>query len=353
MYKNSLNNKNHFVFEKFFAYFCRLKKAWKIYMFTTKVEIPESPVKIAYEDSIMTLGSCFSENIGKKLQDVYFNSDINPFGVLYNPVSVKNSLYFLLHGKRFTENDLFFDGDLWHSFMHSSVFSDVSAEGCLQKINSQLEKSKVFLQQTKFLFITFGTAYVYEHVKDGKIVSNCHKLPAKEFARYRLSIDDIVSDYNELLTELNSQIPGLHIIFTVSPIRHWKDGAHENNISKAILLQAVDVLQKRFENNISYFPAYEIQLDELRDYRYYAGDMLHPSETAIDYIWTRFSDCFFSAETNKIKKELELLNADFAHRPLHPQSESYKKFQKSTEKKKEILTEQYPFLAERFELLNR
>lgn len=315
-------------------------------MFTTKVEIPESPVKITYDDNIITLGSCFSENIGKKLEDAYFESNVNPFGALYNPVSVKNSLYYLLHDKQFTQNDLFFDGNLWHSFMHSSFFSDISAEKCLQKINSQLEKSKISLRQTKFLLVTFGTAWVYEHLKNGEIVSNCHKLPAKEFVRYRLSSEDIVSDYNELILELNSQIPDLYIIFTVSPIRHWKDGAHENNISKAILLQAIDVLQEQFKN-IFYFPAYEIQLDELRDYRYYANDMFHPSQTAIDYIWTRFSDCFFSAETKKLKKELEQLNADLSHRPLHPESETYKKFRENTAKKKKKLIEQYPFLESR------
>jgi len=315
-------------------------------MFTTKVEIPESPIKVSYQDGIMALGSCFSESIGKHLSEVYFNTDINPFGVLYNPESIKNSLYFLLKDKQFTKNDLLFDGTLWHSFMHSSLFSDVNAEKCLEKINLQLKKSKSFLQQTKFLFITFGTAWVYKSVENGEIVSNCHKLPAKRFIRYRLNIEDIVNNYSELINVVNAQNPDLHIIFTVSPIRHWKDGAHENNLSKSTLLLAIDALQNEFKN-VSYFPAYEILLDELRDYRYYASDMLHPSETAINYIWERFSDCFFSIETKKTKKELEQLQSDLSHRALHPESDTYKKFLESIEIKKKKLIAQYPFLVEK------
>jgi len=317
-------------------------------MFITKVKIPESPAKITYENSILTLGSCFAESIGTKLKDAYFTADINPFGVLYNPVSVKNSLYFLLTNKEFTKEDLFYDNTLWHSFMHSSLFSDVSAEKCLQKINSQLAKSRIFLQKTNFLFITFGTAWVYKHVETEDVVSNCHKLVSKNFVRYRLSVEDIVNDYKELISYINLQIPDLQIIFTVSPIRHWKDGAHENNISKSTLLLAIDSLQSQFEN-ISYFPAYEIQLDELRDYRYYAADMLHPSEIAINYIWERFSDCFFSAETTKIKDELKQLKSDILHKPLHPESENYKRFLENIEIKKKKLMKRYPFLTENLE----
>lgn len=312
-------------------------------MFATKIEIPESPIKITHQDGITALGSCFSENIGGKMKDAYFNIDVNPFGVLYNPASIRNSLRFLLENKKFTEKDLFFDGALWHSFAHSSLFSDVSAEKCLEKINSQLEKSRLFFKQTRFLFITLGTSWVYENAENGEIVSNCHKLPAKKFIRYSLNIDEIINDYKTLIQKLNAQNSDLHIIFSVSPIRHWKDGAHENNLGKARLLLAINSLQSEFEN-VSYFPAYELLLDELRDYRYYASDMLHPSETAINYIWERFSECYFSAETAKIKKELEQLNTDLAHRPLHPQSATYQKFLENLEIKKRKLSEKYPFL---------
>jgi len=312
-------------------------------MFATKVEIPESSVKITHQDGITALGSCFSENIGEKMKNVFFDIDVNPFGVLYNPASIRNSLHFLQTDKKFTEKDLFFDGALWHSFAHSSLFSDVSAEKCLEKINSQLEKSRLFFTKTRFLFITFGTSWVYEYTENDEIVSNCHKLPAQKFIRYSLSVEQIVNDYKELIQSLNAQNADLQIIFSVSPIRHWKDGAHENNLGKARLLLAVNSLQNEFKN-VSYFPAYELLLDELRDYRYYASDMLHPSETAINYIWERFSEKYFSAETVKIKKELEQLNADLAHRPLHPQSATYQIFLENIEIKKKKLAEKYPFL---------
>jgi hypothetical protein len=277
------------------------------------------------------------------MTDAGFNIDVNPFGVLYNPVSIRNSLHFLLENRRFSTEDLFFDGSLWNSFAHSSLFSDISAEKCLEKINSRLEKSSLQIQKAQFLFITFGTSWVFSTTENGEIVSNCHKIQAKNFVRYSLDVEDIVNDYKELIQRLNVENPDLKIIFSVSPIRHWKDGAHENNLSKARLLLAIDLLQKEFDN-VLYFPAYELLMDELRDYRYYASDMLHPSDTAINYIWERFSDCYFSAETKKIKTEIEQLNADLAHRPLHPESESYQHFLKNIEIKKKKLEEKYPNL---------
>ena len=312
-------------------------------MFTTKVEIPESPIKITHEDGIIALGSCFSENIGQKMNDAGFNIAVNPFGVLYNPISIRNSLRFLLENKRFSAKDLFFDGSLWNSFAHSGLFSDINISTCLEKINLRLEKSSLQVSKMRFLFITFGTSWVFENTENGEIVSNCHKIPAKNFIRYSLNVEKIVNDYRELIQRLNAKSPNLKIIFSVSPIRHWKDGAHENNLSKARLLLAINLLQNEFEN-VLYFPAYELLLDELRDYRYYATDMLHLSETAINYIWERFSDCYFSSETKKIKTEVEQLNADFAHRPLHPNSESYQKFLENIEERKKKIVEKYPNL---------
>ena len=314
-------------------------------MFTTKVEIPEAPFKIAHDDNILTLGSCFAESIGRKLDNLCFPIKVNPFGVLYNPMSVRNAIYFLLEDRRFDEQDLFHYHSLWHSFSHSSLFSGVSKEEALNKINDRLVDASILFRKTKFLFITLGTAWVYEHVQSGQIVANCHKLPAKEFVRYRLSVEDIVASYTELIWKLNSLIPDIHIIFTVSPIRHWKDGVHENNISKGILHIAVDALQEQFEN-ISYFPAYEILLDELRDYRYYADDMIHPSDMAVKYIWDCFSEVYFSKETRNLNKEIHQFRSDLLHRPLHGESEEYEKFQRRTEEKKNTLVKKYPFLKD-------
>lgn len=315
-------------------------------MYTTKIDIPASSFKIGYENNILTFGSCFSENIGMKLSESYFSVETNPFGVLYNPLSIYNSINYLIDNKHFTSEDLFFDGSLWHSFSHSSLFSDITPDGCLNKINSRLECAVSFLRKTNVLLITLGTAWVYEYIADGRVVSNCHKLPAKNFLRYRLTTDDIVERYTELIWKLKSILPELQIIFTVSPIRHWKDGAHENNISKGILLQAVDSLQKQFDH-VAYFPAYEIQLDELRDYRYYADDMLHPSDMAVNYIWKRFSETYFADDTLQLKKELEQLKSDLSHRPFQPHSDSHNAFLKKVEEKKQTMIQRFPFLEDR------
>ena len=315
-------------------------------MFQTKINIPVPDILISYEDSIMTLGSCFADNIGNKLKSVYFETDINPFGVLYNPVSVKNSLELLILNKPFTPKDIFENKSLWQSFAHSSQFTGLSEAECLNNINSRLIASGEFLQKTNVLLITFGTAWVFEEKKSGRVVSNCHKLPSADFERRRLTVNEIVSDYTELIVTLQALCPALNIIFSVSPIRHWKDGAHENNISKSVLLLAIDELQKQHDR-VHYFPAYEILLDELRDYRFYAPDMLHPSEVAVDYIWSRFSETYFNDRTLKLKKRLEQLVADRAHRPVQPDSVEFKKFVEHTEKRKAEILHDFPFLTNR------
>lgn len=317
-----------------------------MHMFQTKIEIPKSNFKITYEDGIMGLGSCFAENIGTKMKGVYFKTEINPFGVLYNPVSIGNSIELMLNNNLFTENDIFEYRSLWQSFSHSSLFSDISEEGCLNKINSRLNSSFEFLKQTNVLLITFGTAWVFEERKSGRVVSNCHKLPANEFVRRRLTKEEIVYRFTEAISKLQSLFPYLNIVFSVSPIRHWKDGAHENNISKGILLLAIDELQKQF-GNVHYFPAYEILLDELRDYRFYSSDMLHPSEVAVEYIWNCFSETYFSLQTLELKKRIEQLTADYDHRPLHPDSFEYKNFLSKTDERKLELKVKYPFLSDR------
>ena len=196
--------------------------------------------------------------------------------------------------------------------------------------------------------ITFGTSWVFEEKKTGNIVSNCHKLPANDFVRRRLTVEEIVSLYTKLFAKLRELFPKLKLVFSVSPIRHWKDGAHENNVSKSILLLAIEQLQKQFEN-VEYFPAYEIQMDELRDYRFYASDMFHPSDVAVDYIWKRFSETYFDNKTLKIKKELEQLYADLSHRPLQPNSEEFLLFQKNIENRKMKICTEYPFLKDKIQ----
>jgi hypothetical protein len=296
-------------------------------MFQTKVEIPSSSNKITYQSKIMTLGSCFAENMGRKMQEVYFETEINPFGVLYNPTSISNSIKLLLENKAFNLANLFQNRGLWQSFSHSSLFSATTSEQCLENINKRLESAALFLHKTDYLLITFGTAWVYEERESRSVVSNCHKLSANCFARRRLTVEEIVADYSSLINEIANKLPNLKLIFSVSPIRHWKDGAYENNVSKSTLLLAIDALQNQFAY-VHYFPAYEIQMDELRDYRFYASDMLHPSELAIDYIWKKFYQTYLDKSSIQTMNELEQFNADLAHRPLHIGSDEQVAFEK-------------------------
>ena len=315
-------------------------------MFTTPVKIPFAPVEITYLNSVMSLGSCFAENVGGKLRSAFFLTDTNPFGVLFNPISIANSLELIIERKTFEIHDLFENRGMWQSFSHSSKFSSTNLEDCLLSINNRLKAASNFLEQTDFLLITFGTAWVFENVRSGRVVSNCHKLPANEFIRRKLSVEEIVNTYNTLINKLQNLIPNVHVILSVSPIRHLKDGLHENNLSKSTLLLAIDAIQNE-NKQVHYFPAYEMQMDELRDYRYYAADMLHPSEVAVDYIWKRFSETYFSADTQALKQRLEQLSADLSHRPLHPESLEYMSFQGSVAKRREGIINDFPFMANR------
>lgn len=315
-------------------------------MFRTEVEISPAKNQISYKNQLLTLGSCFSDNIGQRLNNAFFQVDINPFGVLFNPISIKNSLGILVNEELLSESDLFKHGSLWSSFSHSTLFSSVDKSECLNNINLRIKTASAYLREANFLLLTFGTAWVYELITTGAVVANCHKLPANNFVRKRLTVEDIVTVYSDLLKLIHQLNPGLQVVFTVSPIRHWKEGAHDNNLSKSILLIAIEQLNKQF-NFTDYFPAYEIQMDELRDYRFYAADMLHPSETAIDYIWEKFSQAYFTTETMQIKTDLEQFRASMNHRPIHVASQEHKLFVQSHEKKKKELILKYPFLSER------
>lgn len=296
--------------------------------FRTIVNIPESENKINHTKGIVMTGSCFSDSIGQKLAEQKFPVDINPFGVLYNPASIAQSLDILINKKIFTENDLHFANEQWFSFYHHSDFSHPDKEQCLDMMNSRIASSHEFLKGAHYLFITLGTAWVFIQNKNNQTVSNCHKLPANEFTRHRLSVEEISSQFESCIKKLQEFNPHLKVVFTVSPIRHWKDGAHGNQISKAALLLAVENLME--ENpDIGYFPSYEILMDELRDYRFYDADMLHISPVAVEYIYERFADSYFSSETNKLNGDIEKIVRASKHRVFNPQSESYLKFLKA------------------------
>lgn len=311
--------------------------------FRTIVEITASPDKISHTSNVMFLGSCFTENIGNRMAGLKFRTDINPFGIIYNPRSVANSLKILAENKTFTKQDLYFENERWFSFFHHSRFSSPGVDGCLEEINKRALYSSSFIKRADYLIITFGTAWVYLHRKTGITVSNCHKLPACEFDRVLLSAGEIVSDYERIISTLKDHNPALKIIFTLSPVRHWKDGAIDNQLSKSILTVAVHALKKKY-SHVDYFPAYEIVMDDLRDYRFYAGDMLHPSQQAIDYIWDKFGMVYFGEETGGLIKEIDKLNKAMAHRPFNPEAGSYKKFLQANKEKTIELKNKYPYL---------
>ena len=302
--------------------------------------------KITYETPTMLIGSCFTENIGSIMNQQRLPVDINPFGILYNPISVKNSLEMLINKKRFSQRDIAFFNEQWFSFSHHSRFSNPDPITCIDKINNQIKQSSDFLKQAKFLIITFGTARVYELKSSGKVVSNCHKIPAEQFKHYLLETDEIVEQYKMLIKKILSFNPNLKFIFTVSPIRHWKDGAFENQLSKATLLLAIHKLQKEFFSliRLNYFRSYEIVLDDLRDYRFFEEDMLHPNQTAIKYIWEKFSDTLMDAETKRIAAEIEKIDRAKNHRPFNINSESHQLFLKKTANKIVEIHKKYPFL---------
>lgn len=282
----------------------------------TPVIVPPSRIGISYEDRILLLGSCFADNMGKKMQDAGFDVCVNPFGTLYNPISVSNSFQRLAFPRPFGPHDCVDMGagsGLVCSFSHHTSFAARTMEDFLLNANSSLEKSSSFFESCNKVIITLGTAWCYRHNPTGETVSNCLKRPAGEFTRYRLDVDSIVA----VIGGLVKRNPDKKFIFTVSPIRHLKDTAHGNQISKSTLLLAVEELSGRYPDNVEYFPAYEIVMDELRDYRFYAEDMVHPSDQTVTYLWERFvSYALPDSELPKLA-ENEKAFRQSQHRPMH------------------------------------
>lgn len=312
--------------------------------FRTKVDIPRSDLNISHKSRLLMMGSCFVENMGKMFVDNKFNVNLNPFGVLYNPKSISQALRILIDRKKFSESDIFEYKGLYHSFYHHSSFSGIDKDKCLENINSKLPQSFEDLRQADILFLTFGTAYVYQSIEQGMVVGNCHKLPASNFDRYRLNVDEIVQGWSVLINDLRCINPSLKIVLTVSPIRHFKDGVHENQLSKSILLLAIDELIKS-NSGLYYFPSYEIVLDELRDYRFYNEDMIHPNSVAINYIWERLSDTYFAEEVHPIIEEWRKIHLALNHRPFNSDTDEYKHFLRQTLLKLKAFNNKYPYIC--------
>ena len=292
----------------------------------TSVDIVPAVRQIGYGDKILLLGSCFADNIGAKFSEHYFQATINPFGTLYNPASIAAAITNVGNSQLVEHNGL------WHSMMHHGAFSGMDKEEVLTRCEQSRALLQRALMEASTVVVTFGTAWVYE--MEGQVVANCHKLPANRFTRRFLTVDEIV----EMWQPIVASMPDKHWIFTVSPIRHVKDGLHANQISKAILLQAVDQLGQ------SYFPSYEIMMDELRDYRFYAEDMVHPSAVAVEYIWQRFVDTYMNKDTQTEMRVLNQLWRDNQHRMLHPDTDEARTFVLRLAERKAQLQQCYPWI---------
>lgn len=291
----------------------------------------------------MLFGSCFTENIGFVLRDNKFDVNLNPFGILYNPASICQALEFTLSGRTIEQEDVFSNQGAYHSFLFHSSFSDTDASVCADKMNVSLQNLRNNLETYDVLFITFGSAYAYVHNETDRIVSNCHKLPAGEFTRKRLDVDEIVREWIRIIGLLREKNPQLKVVFTVSPIRHWSDGAHENQLSKSVLLLSIDKLQQLLDA-IFYFPSYELLLDDLRDYRFYGEDMVHPNSLALKYIWEKFCATFFETYTIQIMTEWKKIAQAVEHKPFNKQSEEYQHFLKQTLLKLDAFQGKYPYI---------
>ncbi|MBC7472910.1 MAG: GSCFA domain-containing protein [Candidatus Sericytochromatia bacterium] len=309
--------------------------------FRTEIQLKRNDFKINHNHQLITIGSCFADNIGKYFFDYKFKTLINPFGVLYNPISILKSFELIIENKELIESDLVFHNEQWHSFDHHGSFSSTNKEECLQTINQSLNEAHLFLKNTDIIFITFGSAYVYEYKTNEQIVSNCHKIPEKNFRQYLLDLQIIIKSWTILIEQLKEINPNLKIIFTVSPIRYLKYGSELNQLSKSLLIIAVHQLIARFDNT-EYFPAYEIMNDDLRDYRFYSEDMIHPNKIAIDYIWNKISETYFDNQTSKILGEIKKLNQAKNHRPINVNSQAHQAFLKNQIEQLESIKKIYP-----------
>ncbi len=309
----------------------------------TQVEIPSFPFEISHVTKIIFTGSCFAENIGNKLDELKFPVLVNSMGINYNPISIGNSIKISIDNNLIDEESLFLENGLWNSFNFHSKFSDADKEKAIEKMNNSVFESHEILKVCKYLFISFGTSYIYNLKSNNEIVSNCHRLPDKTFIRKLLSVDEIVNYWSDILQKLREFNPDIQVVFTVSPIRHKRDGFVANQLSKSVLFVAINNLIEDF-SNIHYFPSYEIMMDELRDYRFYNKDMIHPSKVAIDYIMERFSESYFNKETHELNNKILKIKGAINHKPFNADLSNYKKHLAKTLQEIEDLEKQYPYL---------
>lgn len=313
--------------------------------FRTKISIPKNNDSIDYNSKIVSLGSCFAENMAEKLDYFKFQNACNPFGIIFNPVAIEKMIYRMVNQSFYTEKDIFFHNERWHCFEVHSDLSNADKQELIANLNAILTVAKLQLQAASHIIITYGTSWVYRNVESNAVVANCHKVPQAAFSKEILSVETIKKSMQNTLDLIQKINPNVNFIFTVSPVRHLKDGFAENQLSKAHLISAIyQILQLEICNQKSaiYFPSYEIMMDELRDYRFYAADMIHPNAVAIDYIWQRFSETSIADKSQSIMQEIETIQKGLAHKPFNPESESHQQFLSKLQDKIAKLQKQFP-----------
>lgn len=315
--------------------------------FSTVIPLQDGNPKIDYNSKIVSLGSCFAVNMGEKFGYFKFRNTINPFGIVFSPVALEKIIRFASENTTFTEADVFYHNELWHCYDAHSDLSSTDKAQLLLNLNTACNKLRQSLLLATHITITLGTAWVYRVKETDTLVANCHKVPQKEFSKELLSVDAIAQSLQNIITLVSEHNPETTVIFTVSPVRHIKDGFTENQWSKANLISALHqtINHKPQTINSFYFPSYEIMMDELRDYRFYAEDMIHPSQTAIEYIWQRFTESWASEEAQQTMKLADNIQKSLLHRPFNPGSDSHKKFLENLGTKIATLQQKHPHIV--------
>lgn len=304
--------------------------------FRTNIQLKKERNQIDYDSKLLLIGSCFSENISEKLKYFKFNTFSNPFGILFNPIAIERLITNAINSIKYTEKNIFELNERWHSFDAHSDLSANSKTGLLHNLNSQISLTQTQLKEATHLIITVGTSWVYRFIENDTIVGNCHKVPQKKFLKELLSVEEIVNTLENIIMLVKDINPSVNIIFTVSPVRHLKDGFVENSQSKAHLLSAIHKIADA-RNQLYYFPSYEVLLDDLRDYRFYSRDMVHPNEIAINYIWEQFTNVWVDEKSTSIMKQVDTIQKGLAHKPFNSNSIQHQEFLKNLQQKITVL----------------
>ena len=310
--------------------------------FRRELEVRPFREQISIRHKLMLVGSCFTDKLGDRLAQHRFATLQNPNGILFNPASIAQAVSSYISGRQYAAEDIFRGDELWTSWDHHSRFSHPDPEGLLGMINHSIKDAHHFLKEADWLILTLGSAWVYQ-LEDGRVVANCHKVPADRFRKNLMPVEDVLSALDNMIHRLFLFNSGLNILFTISPVRHLRDGFVENNRSKAVLIQSVHHLVNKF-SRLHYFPAYELVIDDLRDYRFYAEDMAHPNYLATDYVWQKFREACIDEPSRQFMKEIASVNAALSHKPLFPDSRAHRSFRRKMFEKVLALKQAYPFV---------